>query len=175
MVCKRIGGTMANSLRTVGQKDFCFAKLFAILTVAFHTSGLVHRQIQYLHSELEILTSQEIFWLLTIIGLMLLIAALALWSRKLMGLIVSLVSLVAVGGGYLAWYLISRQDLSLQASKPFYKQHPEAMTQHLFGFVEAKWWDLVVLTMIVVLFLWEVKTLFIVLSLSRRDTLRKED
>jgi hypothetical protein len=157
-----------DKIQAVPRKDFYFAGVFATLTLAIHVLGLLRRQVHYLYSGLEILASQTIFWLLSLMGLALLVAVIALWYRKLAGLIASLVSLLIVGAGYFTWYWISRHDLALQSSNPFYGEHPEAMTQHLFGFVEARWWDVIICTMVAVLFLWELKTLLLILPSSRQ-------
>lgn len=171
----RLGDSTTGDLRLLRQTDLYLARLFAALTVALHLSGLVWRQVRYLNSELAVLASQTVNWLLTFMALALLIAAASLWSRKVKGLVTSTSALFAVGVGYVFWYLISWQDLRSQASNPYYKQHPEAMTRQLFGFVEAKWWDIVILTLVLVLLLWELKTLYLISSFRTPASVEKKD
>jgi hypothetical protein len=151
----------ATGLDALPRHDLYVARLFAMLTASLHAAGLVARQSRYLNSDVAVLASQTVFWVLAFIGVALLAAALSLWSRKVKGLAASMSALLAAGVGYLIWYLFSWQDLAVQASNPFYERHPEAMIRHTLGFIEAKWWDFIVLTMVVMLFLWETKSFYI--------------
>jgi protein-S-isoprenylcysteine O-methyltransferase Ste14 len=42
----------------------------------------------------------------------------------------------------------------------FYDRHPELIPPNIWGFVGARWWDVVLLILFIALFVWEIKVLF---------------
>lgn len=138
-------------------KDFYPAFIFAALALLLHVCALAGEFSRAAGS--RTLNSTTIMWLLTLMTPCLVANAVGLWVRRAAGLVVSIVALLAVGAGYITWYLYSRHLLEFLSSNPFYLQHPEAVPLHPFGLIGATWPNLVVLVMCGVLLVWEAKTL----------------
>jgi hypothetical protein len=88
------------------------------------------------------------------IALALMISAIALWSRKFIGLCLSILSLIWLGVEYVAWYMWSLRSLKNAGLEHFPDGVPHAL--NLGG---ATGWNAAVLVVAVALFAWEVKML----------------
>jgi hypothetical protein len=132
-----ISGTLANSLRCrIPAKDFYCAAATATLTTALHTYWLAIEVAKPV-GELEILRSPFIPRLLLFVWLCLLVSTVALWTRRLGGLLVSMVGLIGVLGGYLLWYINTSQLLKLLMMDSFYQEHPEAIPLRTLGLLKS--------------------------------------
>jgi hypothetical protein len=97
------------------------------------------------------------------ITLALIISAVGLWSRKVIGLFLSLIASISIFGIYIWWYLDTlhflRYTVEVPMNDPYYKE-----VGLLHGALS---WDRVVLIVAIVLFTWELKTLMRTLRNSR--------
>ena len=75
------------------------------------------------------------------------------------GLVCSLLGLLCVFLGHLVWLSYSNDMLYIVNQGGLYDRLPELRPPSLFGFVGARWWDLVLLILFVALFVWEIKLL----------------
>src|SRR5436309_13875187 len=121
----RLKDKVAAGLQALSPKEFYLAFGLLVLIIALHTYGLITAVFKPL--ELEILVSPTILWLLIFIELALLLSAYGFAIRRPLGLLTSMISLLAVGIMYLGWYLYSRQIVQALMRKPFYRLHPEAV------------------------------------------------
>jgi hypothetical protein len=156
----------ATCARILPHRDLYFAIGVAVLTTAVHVSGEIVDQYKFFQSDLAILRSPTVPRLLLLSGMSLLICTLALCTRRLCGLIVSIFGLLMAGFGYIVWFVYSRWLLKVLAEKSLY-ENQESLPPHPLGLVGAKWWNLVVLIMVASLLVWEIKTLAAILN-SRR-------
>ena len=157
MIQARLNKTLTSPLRDPHSKDFYSAFGVAILVLLLHTYTLI---VEFSRaSEVEAFTSHTVSPLLLIIELCLLLCVAGLWTRKVAGLLISLLSLLGTGSGYVFWYLDSRQFLEKLSSHPFYHLPAEAIPSHPFGLIGATWISVIVLTLSSVLLIWEAKTL----------------
>lgn len=76
-----------------------------------------------------------------------------------MGLICSVFGLIIVFLGHVWWLYYSYALLHLINYDGLYERYPDLRPPSLFGFVGARWWDLVLLILFIALLLWEIKTL----------------
>jgi hypothetical protein len=166
MIGSRLKDKVATGLQTLSPKEFYLAFSFLVLIIALHTYGLIAAVFK--SSGLEILVSPIILWLLIFIELALCLSAYGFAIRRPLGLLTSMISLLAVGIMYLGWYLYSRQIVQTLMRKPFYRLHPEAVATDPLGFAGAAWWNFTVLVTAVIFLAWEVKMLAPKASPSRR-------
>jgi len=93
------------------------------------------------------------------------LSAAGLWSRRLLGLVLSLVSLLALIGVYLLWYRATLSIIEMYGAKTFSGLRDQQ--QHLLSLYQASWWDIVVLGIALLVIVWEVVTLGRVLWSSK--------
>jgi hypothetical protein len=103
--------------------------------------------------------------------LSLLLAAVGLAIGRRWGLVASSLGLLVVLLGYIDWFKVSHRNFQLLTIRP-YSEHPELIPPSLFGFIGARWWDLVLLILFVVLLVWEIKVL--VNAHSTKRTVRSD-
>lgn len=165
MTCKVLRVTY-----TFTHKDYYFALCVAIVTMLLHFCGVALSEWRYQQLELEILRSPVTPRLFLFIGVALVINVVGLWSRKVVGLLISASALGCVGVCYLLWYIHSRQFLGA-LNQSVLSQLPSGFSQPTlppYSLAGVSWWNLLVLGMVVALFIWETKTLTKTL-LSRHD------
>jgi hypothetical protein len=138
-------------------KDFYFAFSLAALAVLIHTWAQIAEVSRAV--EFRTLKSPTIPYLYLIIELGLIVNLIGLWFRTATAIRSSIIALLCVGICYAVWYAYSRKLLELLLSNPVYRAHSEIVPHHLFGLVGATWFNLAVLLMSGVLFVWEVKIL----------------
>lgn len=90
--------------------------------------------------------------------LSLLLAAAGLAIGRGWGLVASSLGLVGVLLGYINWFYVSHRNFQLLAIPP-YSEHPELIPPSLFGFIGARWWDLVLLILFLALLIWQISVL----------------
>jgi hypothetical protein len=95
----------------------------------------------------------------------LLISAVGLWSQRAAGFFLSLLGLVWIGIVYSLWH-ISTLSIMYKADIQDFSHFPDQQ-QHLLTLDSATWWDLVVLSVVITLFIWQIKTLVVILRTSR--------
>lgn len=76
------------------------------------------------------------------------------------GLVGSLLGLICVFLGYVAWLSHSHKALQAMNQDGLYDRHPELIPPNIWGFVGARWWDVMLLILFIALLLWEIKLLF---------------
>lgn len=97
--------------------------------------------------------------ILLLLSFLLAAGGLAMRNRK--GLVCSLLGLIFVLTGYLAWFLDSHKRIqALRLDKAYEQSHPALIPPNIWGFVGARWWNIVFLALFIVLFVWEIKVLF---------------
>jgi hypothetical protein len=138
-----------------------FARIlaFAVLALAIHFLGTVLKLNSVSQSPLLILRSATVSWLMVAMVVLLTANLIGISFRTRSGLLVSIFSLAATGLAYFLWFALTQPDREIYQSDPFYRLHPEAMIPHPLGLVEARWWNLVVLAMVVILLIWETRVL----------------
>jgi hypothetical protein len=97
--------------------------------------------------------------------LSLLLAAVGLAIGRRWGLVASSLGLLGVLLGYIDWFKVSHRNFQLLTIRP-YSEHPELIPPSLFGFIGARWWDLVLLVLFVALLAWELRV--VVKGFSKR-------
>jgi len=110
----------------------------------------------------EIFYDMAPYWMQVRIAIALIINAACLCFRRNIGLIVSLLALVWVGVEYGQWY-----SLSLKV-KAVTEDYSRLSTPHTAGLYGATGWNIVVLVVTVVLFIWEMKMLVGIIITSRK-------
>ena len=96
------------------------------------------------------------------------VTAIGLGIKKAAGFFLSLLTLTLVGGFYILWYLGTLSIMREYKAQDFFKLGRQG--QHLLPLYEATWWDLVVLAVTIILFVWHIKTL-LTISRNTRSTI----
>ena len=105
--------------------------------------------------------------LLLLLSFLLTAGGLAIRSRK--GLVCSMLGLIFILSGYLAWFLDSHKRIqAIRLDKAYEQFHPAPIPPNIWGFVGARWWNIVFLALFIVLFLWEIKVLFTLVAKRNR-------
>ncbi|HEX8137841.1 MAG TPA: hypothetical protein VF544_09650 [Pyrinomonadaceae bacterium] len=99
------------------------------------------------------------------IGLALVISAVCLWSRRAIGFFISAIALTWAGKEYVWWYLESLRRLKAMDLNDFSELKTPSL-QHVNNLLGATWWDIAVLIVIILLFIWQIKTLAQILNSS---------
>lgn len=97
----------------------------------------------------------------------LVIAALGLWSRKVTGIVIAEMALLWASIEYVGWFIWTRRTIEAAGLSGIPDSIPHAM--NLYG---STGWNIAVLVIVTVLFVWELKTLTGVLSLSHGSNAR---
>lgn len=96
--------------------------------------------------------------LFLLLAFLLIAAGLLIGTR--MGLLCSLLGLICVFLGHFAWFLHSHKRLqAIRLDKAYEQFHPALIPPNIWGFVGARWWNIVLLVLFMVLFVWEIKVL----------------
>jgi hypothetical protein len=102
------------------------------------------------------------------IALALVIAAIALWYRRFIGLFLSAISLMWLGIEYISWYSVSLKSLRNAGL-----EHFPAGSPHAFNLSGATGWNAAILVIALALLAWEIKILFNAFILHDRRTRRQ--
>jgi hypothetical protein len=81
-----------------------------------------------------------------------------LFHRRV-GFVISVVGLVAVFLGHIAWRVFTIRQLRLTTDDPYFSAHPEFVPAHTLGLIGAHWWDFLILGGCLILFVWELNLL----------------
>jgi hypothetical protein len=95
--------------------------------------------------------------LFLLISFLLIAAGLLIGTRA--GLVCSVLGLICVFAGHVGWISYSYKVLHVVNQDGLYERHPDLRPPSSFGLVGARWWDLVLLLLFVVLLAWEIQTL----------------
>lgn len=98
----------------------------------------------------------ESFLLPITIGLV--ISAVGIYVQRPIGFLLSLIGLLAIAFTYLAWYL-GTLSIMRHAEVGSFSQLP-SQRQHVLTLADASWWDIWVLSLTILLILWQSKKLF---------------
>jgi hypothetical protein len=97
--------------------------------------------------------------ILLLLSFLMTAGGLAIRSRK--GLVCSLLGLMGVLFGYLAWFLDSHERIqAIRLDKSYEQFPPLPIPPNIWGFLGARWWNIAFLALFIVLFVWEIKVLF---------------
>lgn len=92
-----------------------------------------------------------------LVTLALVFSAVGIWSRRVLGFLLSLIALICVAGIYILWYLRTLSIMELFNVRNFSSMQDQQ--QHLLPLYNATWWDLVVLGVALIVFVWQVAML----------------
>ena len=76
-------------------------------------------------------------------------------------LVCALLGFVGVFAAHIVWLLYSNMMLHELNVDGLYERHPELRPKSLFGFVGARWWDVVIVILSAALCIWLIKTLVV--------------
>jgi hypothetical protein len=156
---------LTDRLRALSTLDIYFGRLMAasavIIQVWDHGARLFRIQ-QFFASGGEALIDQTYMLMHLRIAVALLVAAISLWFRNAFAFCLSIFCAVWVLVEYWFWHLRSQRIL-LNAEI----QHWPAGTPHAFGLGGATGWNAAVLLLTLLLFVWQMKTLFVATRLFR--------
>jgi hypothetical protein len=94
----------------------------------------------------------------------LVVSAVGLWSRRSIGFLLSLIALMCLAGIYILWYRATLSIMQMFGARDF-SDMPDQQ-QYLFTLDSATWWDIVVLGVALIVFIWQVVMLKRVLKPS---------
>lgn len=83
----------------------------------------------------------------------LVLSAIGLWSRRLLGFLFSLISLAWIGETYREWYTATLYNMQIFGAREFYQL--QGQQQYLLPLDQAGWWDIVVLGVALIVFSWQ--------------------
>lgn len=129
----------------------------AALAMVFQVGGLGLKLHAISQSNLPILRIPSVSWLLLAITVLLLVNLVGICFRDRLGMLLSILSLLAIFLTYTSWFLITTADRQRYQQDPFYRTYPEAEIPHPLGLVEARWWSVVVLAIVVAIFALNIK------------------
>ena len=128
------------------------------LGAARHFYQLVVEQ-RAIERAVPFLTNTFLLWLQVVLVLCLILTALGLAARSRVGLSCSILGLLGVLVAHVGWYDYSSRTLKVFTDDPIFLEHPEIIPPNSFGLIGARWWDLVLLILLVSLLVWEIKAL----------------
>lgn len=99
------------------------------------------------------------------ITLGLFISVIGLWSRRATGFFISLLALIWTWRIYLYWHTATLSEMRKNGLTEFSQLGNQK--QHVLVLTNAAWWDLVVLSVTIILFIWQIKTLIMILMRTR--------
>jgi hypothetical protein len=157
---------LTNSLHNSASLDYRFALCVAALT-ALLSALRVSFDLGYNYGVFKSLEGNHSTCCVYFLGKFLIpitigfaVVVIGLWLRRSTGFFLSMLALLWVGGFYVLWHLGTLSLLPRMEVRDF-SQLPN-QGQHLFVLIDATWWDLAVLAIMVVLFVWHLKTLLMV-------------
>src|SRR5262245_560770 len=161
MVGSRIYNKLSCGLRLVPTRVFNFALGVAISVALLNALWLV-AYASLPGAKVVTVSSQgsRELWDISImlicrrVAIALIIGAVSLWSRKPLGLIFSGLSLLWVTVEYVRWYILSYSESFWITSWRDFPPIPIPIIGKLYG---GTWWNLVVLLIVVLLFIWEIR------------------
>lgn len=104
----------------------------------------------------------EAFLLVT---LTLIFSALGLWTRRVFGFLVSLIALASLAGIYLLWYRATLSLMEMFGAKDFSEMSDQERYQ--LPLQGSTWWDIVILGVALIVFIWQAVMLKRVLKRSQ--------
>ena len=105
-------------------------------------------------------------FLLVIIALV--CSSVGLWSRRVFGFLLSMIALMCLAGTYILWYLATLSTMEMYGAKDFSQLQDQQ--QHLLPLHNATWWDIVVLGVALIVFIWQVAMLRRILKSTRPNS-----
>jgi hypothetical protein len=96
-------------------------------------------------------------WLQLYLLFAFLVVAAGLLFGTRVGLACSILGLLCVFVGHLGWLHYSQAVLDAMNQDGL---HPELIPPNVWGFIGARWWDVILLVLFIILFVWEIKVLF---------------
>jgi hypothetical protein len=101
-----------------------------------------------------------------------LLTAVGLAIRRRAALLCSVLGLICVFLGHLAWFLHSHRLLqAINQDRSYERPPPELIPPNIWGFVGARWWDMVLLPLFIALLVWEIKVLLTRVEKRNRNEL----
>ena len=88
-----------------------------------------------------------------LVTLALVFSAVGLWSRRVLGFLLSSIALMCLAGIYTLWYRATLSQMRLFEARDF-SEMPDQQ-QHLLILLGATWWDIMVLAVALLIFLWQ--------------------
>lgn len=88
-----------------------------------------------------------------VVTLSLVLSAIGLWSRRLLGFLFSLISLAWIGETYREWYTATLYNMQIFGAREFFQLQDQQ--QYLLPLDHAGWWDIVVLGVALIVFIWQ--------------------
>lgn len=88
-----------------------------------------------------------------VVTLSLVLSAIGLWSRRLLGFLFSLISLAWIGETYREWYTATLYNMQIFGAREFFQL--QGQQQYLLPLDHAAWWDIVVLGFALIVFIWQ--------------------
>ena len=156
MKVKVLYAAMKGGLQSIPRRDRYFAFGVAALMVILHFTSMAPI---FYQSDLPILRVLFVPWMLLIIGAMILISSIGLWSRTFIGFVFSLFALCGVQAAYFVWFLNSRSVMAGHRRLEFFRLNPEYLPNGAFGLIGAQRLNIAVLGIAFALFVWQTKTL----------------
>ena len=146
-------------LCSIPPRRFDVVVCIAILTATFNAIWLVRTPVVYEETITVSSSGQEIRRDVTVpaastrIGIVLVISALGLLSKKALGFLLSILGFLLVTVDHLNWYLVSQRMKGLSLGSSIIPMEPE-------GFLwNGAWWNIFVLLITIILLVWELKIL----------------
>ncbi len=118
-------------------------------------SYLLYREFQHLHGEVPLFFIR--LHMLFVLAFLTCVIGLLLRSRR--GLILSIISLVAVLANYVLWYEFSLPILNEFGGFWDLQPTPIPVPSHPMGLIDAYWFNIVILFAVVIVLAWQVKLL----------------
>lgn len=91
---------------------------------------------------------------LLLVTLTLIFSAVGLWLRRVLGFVISLIALLCLVAVYLLWYRLTQSVMERYGARDFSEMSAEH--QYLLPLYGATWWDLVVLGIAIMVFIWQI-------------------
>lgn len=137
-----------------------FAQIFLLIGATLHVRQLLIEW-RFLNgaTKLGVLTSPFFAELQAFFIVAFLVSLGGLLIRRRVGLMISVVGLVAVFLSYIVWRGFTIRQLRLTTDDPFFTAHPEFVPRHTLGLAGAHWWDFVVFGGCLFLFVWALSVL----------------
>lgn len=162
---------LKNDLRNVSSLDYNIARYMALL-IAVGSALRLSFNIGYNYSVFKNLEGNHVgccvnfleSYLIPITA-GLILTAIGLGVKKPAGFFLSLLTLTLVGGFYILWYLGTLSIMREYQARDF--SQLARQQQYLLPLYEASWWDLIVIAVTVTLFLWHIKTLWMIRRSAR--------
>lgn len=81
-------------------------------------------------------------------------SAIGLWSRRVLGFLLSMITFLCLAGIYILWYRGTLAIMEMYGAQAFSQLQGEQ--QNILPLHGARWWDIVVLAVALIVFIWQV-------------------